>query len=382
MSSAPSIVNIPKSSESIFARIKSLIPVLKETVGDWMQDNAIRLSAALSLYTILSLAPLLVVTIKIVSVVWRGKDAARDQMMAQMVNLMGSDAAGAIKPMLDNGGKAGNGVLATVISSAVLLFSATGVFIELQDSMNTIWGVKPIPNQGLRNFIRNRLLSLSMVFGIAFLLLVSMFVSTVLASLAKYIVGDAGWMAIGLDIIVSFLVVAVLFAAIFKFLPDVKLAWRHVWLGAIMTAGLFTIGKYGLALYFKYGTPTSAFGAAGSLAAVLLWVYYSAFILFFGAEFTKVWSARNHGHRVVPEPNAVKVTEEDRAKRGIPSEKRMDNALAGRPLSAKPPPAGTDQISPPVAKASIFVMSAIAASMGACYLLGKSHAEHNHQPPL
>jgi membrane protein len=241
--------------------------------------------------------------------------------------------------MLESGGRPGGGVLAAVVGTAVLLFSATGVFAELQDSMNTIWGVKPKPNHGVRDFVRNRLLSLAMVFGTGFLLVVSMFLTTVTVRLATYLAGDAAWLALVLDPLVSFVVVAVLFAGIFKFLPDVRLAWRHVWVGAALTAVLFTAGKYALALYFRYATPTSAFGAAGSFAAVLLWVYYSSFILFFGAEFTKVWSVRHLRDAVVPQDNAVRVTEEDRARQGIPSEQRMRDAVV-RDGSATPAAAG------------------------------------------
>jgi membrane protein len=174
----------------------------------------------------------------------------------------------------------------------------------------------------------------------------------------------------------------VLFAAIFKFLPDVKLRWRHVWLGAVMTAGLFTLGKYALALYFKYASPTSAFGAAGSLAAVLLWVYYSAFILFFGAEFTKVWSIHHLRSRVVPEPNAVKVTEAERAKQGIPSERRMCDALAGRPLEPRPATAAPPRRgsrprrgnSAYALAAGGVVVGAIAGGLGASYWLRRRGA--------
>jgi membrane protein len=312
------------------SRTRAIGSVLKETASDWMQDNAMRLSAALSLYTLLSLAPLLVISIKVVSVVAGTKDAAKTQIIQQVQSLMGPQSAEAVKPMIENGGKHGTGVVATIVSTILLVFSATGVFVELQDSMNTIWGVKPRPNQGIMNFIRTRLLSVGMVFGVGFLLLVSMILSTVLASLAKYLGGDVKWLTILIDVGVSFAVVFLLFAGIFKFLPDVKLAWEHVWSGALLTAVLFTLGKYGLTLYFKYGTPTSAFGAAGSLAAVLLWVYYSAFILFFGAEFTKVWSLRKDG-KIVPDDHAVQVTEEDRARTGIPTDKRMQKAVSDRP---------------------------------------------------
>jgi hypothetical protein len=246
--------------------------------------------------------------------------------------------------------------------------------------MNTIWGVKPKPNQGIWGYLRNRLLSVAMVLGTAFLLLVSMFVSTVMAAMTQFLAGDTKWLAFTLDLLLSFAVATVLFAAIFKFLPDVKIAWRQVWLGAVLTAGLFIVGKYGLTLYFKYATPTSAFGAAGSLVAVLLWIYYSSFILFFGAEFTKVWSL-HHGNRQVPEEHAVKVTEEDRAQKGIPSEKRMNQAVAGR----LPGAAGAD-LSAPLGACSpranrhgpltyAVAAGALAAGYGARYLLEKRKQE-------
>jgi len=316
---APKVRTASKSAKALYS-------LLKDTASNWMEDNAMRLSAALSLYTLLSLAPLLVISIKVIAVVAGGKKATAT-ITHQVQNLMGSKAAEAVQPMIENGGKHGSGVVAAIVSTVLLVFSATGVFVELQDSMNTIWGVKPKPNQGVWNFVRTRMLSVGMVFGIGFLLLVSMLISTVLANLAHFIARDVTWLAIVGDIIVTFGVVFLLFAGIFKFLPDVKLAWKHVWSGALLTTVLFTLGKYGLTLYFRYGTPTSAFGAAGSLAAVLLWVYYSAFILFFGTEFTKVWSMRQDGG-ILPDDHAVQVTEEQRAREGIPSEERVQIALA------------------------------------------------------
>ena len=301
-----------------------IVSILKDSAANWMKDNAMRLSAALSLYTMLSLAPLLVISIKVVALVAGAKNASV-AINHQVSSLMGTQAAEAVKPMIENGGKHGSGVVAAIVSACLLVFSATGVFVELQDSMNTIWGVKPKPNQGIMNFVRTRMLSAGMVFGIGFLLLVSMLMSTILAGLAGLLGGDVKWLAFAADIVISLVVIFALFAGIFKFLPDVKLSWRHVWAGALLTAVLFTIGKYGLGLYFRYGTPTSAFGAAGSLAAVLIWVYYSAFILFFGTEFTKSW-ARAHDGGVVPDDHAIQVTEEDRARVGIPSQERMKKA--------------------------------------------------------
>jgi membrane protein len=362
-----------------------IITILKETAADWSEDKAVRLSAALSLYTILSLAPLLILTLKVVSLIYRDKARVRHQMLEQLSNLMGrGTASDAIKAMLDNGTKPGSGVIASVIGTILLLSSAAGVFIELQDSMNTIWGVKPKPNQGVWGFIRNRLLSMGMVLGIAFLLLVSMFISSLMTTMAQMIAGDAAWVGIVLDVVISFGVVTVLFAAIFRFLPDAKVQWKHVWLGAVMTALLFTLGKYGLTLYFKFGTPTSAFGAAGSIVAVLLWVYYSSFILFFGAEFTKVW-AIHHGHPPVPDANAVKITEEDRAQQGMPSDRGMQQALSGRvpgragysgSTTGWSNETGWRDTRPAKSRPVGYMMTAagaLAAGFGAHYLLGKSH---------
>lgn len=277
--------------------------LFSETAKEWSRDNAMRLSAALSLYTVLSLAPLLVIAFKIIGMVWRNKETARETFMHQLTMLMGSQTAGAIQEMLQNGSKPGKGIVASVVSTALLLFSASGVFGELQAAMNIIWKVQPKPNQGIIGFLRNRFLSMGMVLGIAFLLLVSMFLSTFLATLAKYLAGETAWLAFVLDVTVTAVTATLLFGAIFKVLPDVKLGWRQVLPGAAITGLLFIVGKYALTLYFKFGTPTSAFGAAGSLAAIMLWVYYSAFILFFGAEFTKVWSIR-HGYRVAPDEHA------------------------------------------------------------------------------
>jgi membrane protein len=297
-----------RSTTTAPRRRAQVLPLLKETASAWVTDNAMRLSAAVSFYAILSLAPLLVIALKIVGVIWTQKGYAREQITRQMTGLMGSQAADALAPMIESGGRHGRGVTATIVSTAILLFSATGVFIEVQDAMNTVWGVKPKPSC-IRDFVLNRLLSLGMVFGIGFLLLASIFASTMLAAVATYVAGAKSGLAFFLDVVVSFGLVAGLFGAVFKFLPDVKLTWGHVSLGAVTTAVLFTAGKYALVLYFKYATPTSAFGAAGSLAAVLLWVYYSSFILFFGAEFTKVWARHHCREPILPAEHAVKVSE-------------------------------------------------------------------------
>jgi membrane protein len=358
---------------------KNLWPLLKETFADWSKDNAMRLSAALALYAVLSLAPLLVISIKIMSIVLN-KNAASTQVQGQMVSLIGPAGADAIKEMIQNSAQKGSGVIATTISTILLLFAAAGVFGELQDSMNTIWQVKARENQGVWGWIRNRFLSMAMVFGIAFLLLVSMFISTLLTTVAGSIAGKGSWIGAIVDIVVSLVALTALFAAIFKFLPDAKIDWKDVWLGALLTSALFTVGKYGLSLYFKFGTPQSAFGAAGSFAAVLLWVYYSSWILFFGAEFTQVYTKR-HGRWIEPSKNAKAVNAGERAVHGM-DVKTSPVKSAGKDESRRRPPrlalprpayslaAAEDHPARQYALAAGgVVVGAVAGALGANYLL-------------
>lgn len=302
--------------------------MLKQTGADWMEDKAMRLAAALALYAILSLGPLMVIALKVIAMVL-GDEAASKQLEGQLTQLMGADLAKTIQGMIAANSKEGAGVVATTVSVGLLLFTATGVIGELQDAMNTIWEVKPKANQGVWGFIRTRLLSAGMIVGIAFLLLTSMFVSTLVTTMAEKIAGkENAWLGFAIDAGLSLAVVTVLFAAIFKFLPDVKTQWRDVWTGAAFTAALFIVGKYALAFYFAKAAPTSAFGAAGSLVALLLWIYYTSMILFFGAEFTQVY-AKAHGRWIEPDDHAVKVTTEERAQQGMVSNERLEAATAG-----------------------------------------------------
>lgn len=311
--------------------------MLKETVWSWSEDKAMKLSAALALYTILSLAPLLVITIKVMSVVL-GPKVASGQVQRQMDMLIGQAGSQAVKDMIANATLTGSGVVATVISFVILLFSASAVFGELQDSLNTIWEVKPRPDLSWWVTIRKRLLSMGMVFVIAFLLMVSLFVSTMLTTVTGRLIGNAGWVALVTDVVVSVVVVSALIAMVFRVLPDVRLGWRDVIMGALLTGVLFKAGQYLLGLYFRFGSSTSAYGAAGSFVAVLLWVYYSSWILFFGAEFTKAW-VRAHGRRIAPDADAVKVTDGERAQQGMVSPERLERKARqhGGPLGKDVP---------------------------------------------
>lgn len=289
--------------------------LLKQTVSEWSEDKVPRLSAALAFYTMLSIAPLFIIILRIVQKVY-GKDQQSQQQLFDTLNqVVGGKAAGAIRDMIANQ-PPGAGFWATILSTAILLFSASGVFGELQDSMNTIWEVKPRPDRGFLATIKDRFFSMTLVLGTAFLLLVSLVVSAVLTAVSSNFLAGAGiWRVV--EWLVSFAIVTALFAVLFKYIPDVKTRWKHVLLGAVLTAALFYVGKFALGWYLGRPATTSAYGAFGSLVALLLWVYYSAFIFFFGAEFTQVY-AHASGDPIVPAENAVAMTEDDRAQTGAP----------------------------------------------------------------
>jgi membrane protein len=323
--------------------VRSVVPLVKETYSDWSDDKAPRLAAALAYYTIFSIAPLLIVILAILGLVF-GKQAAQGQITDQITNLVGPTSAKAIQEMLANARHPSHGIVATIIGTATLLLGAGGVFGALQDALNTIWGVQPKPNAGFLHTVRERFLSFSMVLGLGFMLMVSLVLSAGVSAVAKYFgnaISGAPWLWETLNTVISFGVFAVMFALIFKVLPDAKVRWRDVWVGALLTALLFTLGKFAIGLYLGRGSIGSAYGAAGSLVVLLLWIYYSAQILFFGAEFTKVY-AKSCGSKVVPTENALPVSAEARADQGLDPH-RVGAAeparSASRPDSGIPGPA-------------------------------------------
>ena len=275
---------------------------LYEAATGWTHDNAVRLSAAVAMYTILSLSPLLVITIKILAVAF-GEEAASHQVQRQVLAFLGPTGAEAVRGMIAETVRPGAGVLATAVSLCVLLFTASGVFAELRDSLNAVWGIAPRPGSGWWAAVRDRFQSIGMVFVVGFLLLISQAVTTALTALSEYALGGAGWAAVLADLVASTLLVALLFAMIFRFLPDARLAWRDVLFGSVVTALLFKVGQFLLALYFTYGSTASVYGAAGSFVVVLLWVYYSCWILFYGAELIQV-RLRRHGRQIEPSEDA------------------------------------------------------------------------------
>lgn len=286
---------------------KSIFSLLKESFKEWQEDEALQLGAALAYYTIFSLAPMLLVVIGVAGLAF-GREAVQGQLDNQIQGLVGAQGADAIQGMVANAGRnKDGGLIATIIAGITILFGATGVFAQLQTSLNHIWDVKPKPNQGIKGLLRARAMAFGMLLGIGFLLLVSLVVSTALAAVDSYVVGllpGAELLLRALGFVVSFAVITLLFAMIYRFLPDVKIAWRDVMFGAAVTALLFTIGKFLIGLYLGNSSVSSVYGAAGSLVVVLLWAYYSSQILFFGAELTQVW-ARRRGSHIVPDKHAV-----------------------------------------------------------------------------
>jgi len=291
--------------------------LVKQTLTDWSKDKVPRLGAALAYYALFSIPPLIVMVIAGIGLLYRGD--VTEAILLQLSTLMGQETARTVIE-ISHLQSAGEGVFAGAMGVFLLLFGATGVFAELQDAMNTIWGVQPKPGRGITGILKDRFLSFTMILGIAFLLLVSMILTT-LVELVGGVLASAipGGAVIGhsLEIAASFAVVTLLFAMMFKILPDVKIAWNDVWIGAAATSVLFTIGKLLIGLYLAKGGVATPYGAAGSVVIMIVWVYYSAQILFLGAEFTKVYTHEYGSRFVEAAENAEPVTSEARANQGL-----------------------------------------------------------------
>ena len=288
---------------------KGIVALFKNTASEWIQDKCPQLGAALAYFTVFSLAPLVLVLLAVFGLIFGGSDQAQHKITEQLQYLIDPSGIKVIQDIAANASKPQAGIIATTIGVVLALFGASGVFGQLQDALNTIWGVKPKPGGGVMGFIRTRFLSFAMVGGVCFLLLVSLTVETVLRGFSAYLKnlmpgGDI--LALTLFLVFDVAVVISLFAMIFRYLPDAKVAWRDVWIGATLTGVLFALGKFVLGLYLGSGAAGSAYGAASSLITLLLWIYYAAQILLFGAEFTQVY-ANTYGTRVEPQAHAVKV---------------------------------------------------------------------------
>jgi membrane protein len=288
---------------------KSAWNFLKTIFIKWFDDDPLQLAAALSYYTLFSLAPLLVISISVAGFVF-GREAAHNQIVETIQGLIGQESAEAVQAMIQAASdKPKTGLASTLLGGIFLLFGAGGVVGQLQTSLNAIWRVRPKPGTGVSDFIRKRFVSFAMVLAVGFLLLVSLTVSAVISGLTQFVGSlheTAAMIAHLLDIALSFALVTLLFAMIYKFLPDVEIHWKDVWIGAALTSILFTTGKFLIGFYLGSSGVTSVYGAAGSLITVLLWVYYSALIFFLGAEFTQVYASQ-YGSGVIPAPNAESV---------------------------------------------------------------------------
>lgn len=280
--------------------------LLKETADGWSEDNVARLAASLAYYTLLSIAPLIILAVAVTGLAF-GQDAARQHISGELAGVVGSGAAVAIQSIAENAQTPGTGIISVIVGLTVLLFGASAVFGELQSALNTVWSVAPKPGRGIWGLIKDRFFSFTLVLGVAFLLLVSLVVSAGLTWVGQVFEsslpgGAALWQV--LNFVISLAVVTALFALMFKKLPDVEIRWRDVWVGATVTAGLFTLGKFGLGFYLGRAGVSSAYGAAGSIVALVIWVYYSAQVLLIGAEFTEAY-ARHFGSSIRPDNQAV-----------------------------------------------------------------------------
>ncbi len=299
--------------------LKTLIEVVQETFRKWNQDKVSRLAAALAYYTIFSIAPLLVVAVAVAGAAF-GQEAARGQIVGQIRGLVGTDGAQVIEQLIKSADEPKTGTFATIVGIITLVLGASGVFLALQDTLNTIWGVMVRPGAGIKEMLRSRLLSFGLVIAIGFLLLVSLVLQAALTAVSDFLNRTFPLLGVGLPIlnfVISLAVITGLFAIMFKYLPDVQISWRDVGVGAFATSLLFTVGKILIGVYLGSSSTASVYGAAGSLVVLLLWIYYSAQILFLGAEFTQVYAMR-FGSYIKPASGAMALTPEMRSYQGIP----------------------------------------------------------------
>jgi membrane protein len=293
--------------------VKGTIGLLKNTFKDFTDDDCPRMAAALSYYTVFALPPLLILVLLIAGAVFDPAEVQRS-LTEQMGTLMGGRAAGEIGTIISQAERPGGRGVKALLGVGALVLGATGAFLQLQSSLNRAWEVEPDPKAGgIRNFVLKRILSLGMVLGIAFLLMVSLSLTAAVSAMGgmvgRLIPGASAGVVQALNLVLGFVVITGLFAAIFKVLPDARIAWKDVWAGALVTSGLFSVGKFLLGYYLGRSNPGEAFGAAGSLALILVWIYYSSMIVLFGAEFTQAWAIR-HGRGIEPEAGARRMFDE------------------------------------------------------------------------
>lgn len=284
--------------------VRVYLGLVKSAISDFLEDGAFRLGAALSFYTILSFAPLLLVVVGVAGYLG-ASEAMGQQIIEQMRTLIGPAGGEMAKAVMENADEPRKGIVSIVLGLVTLLFGATGVFVQLQEALNTIWEVERKPGGSFSSYIRSRLLSFAMILGIGFLLFVSLVLSAAITLIQNRFTSEQGWLWQTINTGASMVVITILFGLMFKILPDARIAWRDVIAGALITGALMTVGKYAIGLYLGHSSVGSAYGAAGSLVVLLVWIYYSALLVLFGAELTQVF-ARHRGTGVVPKPHAQK----------------------------------------------------------------------------
>jgi len=293
--------------------LKCLGKVIMTSFTSFSNDNGLKLSASLAYYTVFSIAPLLILIISLVGLVFK-QDAITNHLYPEIKHYVGASAALQIQEMIKSLAFSGKTGIAVISGIVTLLLGASSMFMEIQDSLNIIWRVKAKPKKGWLRMIENRFLSFSLIIGLGFLLLVTLVINIVISALSDklqhFLPGVTVWLISGINLVLSFIVIAILFGIIFKVLPDVKIKWKDVRAGAFFTALLFMGGQYLISLYLSYSASSSTYGAAGSLVVILLWIYYTAAILYIGAEFTQVFAEAN-GSRIEPADYAVHVVQKE-----------------------------------------------------------------------
>lgn len=290
-------------------KLKRTISIIKETFSKWIESDPFQLSAAVSYYALFSFPALIIIVIQTAGIFY-SQSEVRDKIMKEITSILGKDSATTIEEIIQNAVNQDQSFIAIIVGVATLLYGATGMFVALQKSLNAIWGVKPKPKNEYLKMLRDRIFSLGLILVIGFLLLISLILTAVITALVgwiEYYLPDFMVEVIQLvNFFISLGLITVLFALIFKYLPDVKIRWDSVWIGAFVTSVLFVIGKSALGIYFGQMDPGSSFGAAGSVILILLWVSYSSLILFFGATFTKVY-ASHYGLGIKPSSYAERI---------------------------------------------------------------------------
>lgn len=290
--------------------LRTAFILIRDTIQEFGQDKAARIAAALAYYAAFAIAPMLLVVIGVVGLFWGASEAdMQARIISEITGMIGEDGASVIATMLENTADTGTGIIATIAGIGGLIWGATRLFAQLQGALNDIWNVAPKPGRGIMKLVMTRLLSFGMVLVVGLLMLAAMVIGAVVAGLRDTLSGIVPGSAILIDltnILLPLALMTVLFAAIYRYLPDAEVEWRDVWMGAFITAILFSLGRYGIGFYLGNSSTASAYGAAGSFVLLLLWIYFTSMIFLFGAEFTQVW-ARHHGHRIGPTEHAVRV---------------------------------------------------------------------------